>query len=444
MNLKHKLLAGALGLIGLASISIPAQAQTEIQWWHAMAGALGERVNDLAARFNASQKEYKVVPVFKGTYPEAMAAGIAAFRAKNPPHILQVFEVGTATMMSAKGAIVPVHEVMSKNDKAWNANGYIPAVTGYYSDSKGKMLSMPFNSSTTVMYLNNDAFKKAGLDPAKPPKTWRDVQEASLKLRNVAQMPCGYTTGWQSWVHLENFGAWHNLPFATQENGFAGTNTKLVFNDLERVRHISTLSSWAKSGLFTYGGRRNEAEAKFFSGECGMLTSSSAAYANIKKNAKFDFSVVQLPYYEEVAGAPQNTIIGGASLWVMAGKKPAEYNGVARFFEFLASPPIQSEWHQQTGYLPLTVGAYDTTLKAGFYTQNPGTDTSVKQMTNKKPTANSKGLRLGNFVQIRDVIDEELELVWADKKAPKQALDDAVKRGNELLHKFEQVNKGKI
>ncbi len=437
-----KLFAKTALAAALALGSSLAQAQVEVQWWHAMTGALGERVNDFAAKFNASQKDYKVVPVFKGNYAETMAAGIAAYRAKNPPHILQVFEVGTATMMSAKGAIVPVHEIMSKNDKKWNASAYIPAVTGYYTDKSGKMLSLPFNSSTTVMYLNRDAFKKAGLDPDKPPKTWREVQDAALKIRNVALLPCGYTTGWQSWVHLENMSAWHNIPLATKENGFGGLDTTLVFNDLERVRHIALLSSWVKSGLFTYGGRRNEAEAKFFGGECGILTSSSAAYANIKKNAKFDFGVVQLPYYDEVAGAPQNTIIGGASLWVMAGKKPAEYKGVAAFFEYLSKTDVQAEWHQSTGYLPLTTAAYDVTKKSGFYEKNPGTDISVRQMTAKKPTGNSKGIRLGNFVQIRDVIDEELESVWADKKPPKEALDDAVRRGNELLRKFQQVNKG--
>ena len=437
-----KLFAKTALVAALALGSSLAQAQVEVQWWHAMTGALGERVNDFAAKFNASQKEYKVVPVFKGNYAETMAAGIAAFRAKNPPHILQVFEVGTATMMSAKGAIVPVHEIMSKADKKWNASGYIPAVTGYYTDKSGKMLSLPFNSSTTVMYINRDAFKKAGLDADKPPKTWREVQDAALKIRNVAMLPCGYTTGWQSWVHLENMSAWHNIPLATKENGFGGTDTSLIFNDLERVRHIALLSSWVKSGLFTYGGRRNEAEAKFFGGECGILTSSSAAYANIKKNAKFDFGVVALPYYDEVAGAPQNTIIGGASLWVMAGKKPAEYKGVAAFFEYLSKTDVQAEWHQATGYLPLTSAAYDVTKKSGFYEKNPGTDISVRQMTGKKPTGNSKGIRVGNFVQIRDVIDEELEAVWADKKPPKEALDDAVRRGNELLRKFQQVNKG--
>ena len=430
---------GAAALAMLAGlISSGAHAQVEVQWWHAMSGALGDRVGELAKRFNAEQKEFKVVPVFKGSYDETLAAGIAAFRAKNPPHILQVYEVGTATMMAAKGAIKPVYEVMAQANKNWNPNDYVAAVASYYTDKSGKMLSLPFNSSTPVFFYNKDVFKKAGV--ATPPKTWREVQEAAQKSK-AAGAACGFTTGWQSWVMLETMSAWHNQEFATRSNGFEGLDAKLSFNTLMLVRHISLLSSWAKGELFTYAGRRNEPEAKFFNGECAMLTSSSAAYANIKKNAKFEFGVAKLPYYDEETGAPFNTIIGGASLWVMAGKQPAEYKGVARFFEFLSSPVIAAEWHQETGYLPITNAAYLATQKGGFYDRNPGTDISVLQMNSKKPTSLSKGVRLGNFVQIRAIIDEELESVWAGKKAPKEALDEAVKRGNEQLRRFESANK---
>ena len=430
---------GAAALAMLAGlISSGAHAQVEVQWWHAMSGALGDRVGELARRFNAEQKEFKVVPVFKGSYDETLAAGIAAFRAKNPPHILQVYEVGTATMMAAKGAIKPVYEVMAQANKNWNPNDYVAAVASYYTDKSGKMLSLPFNSSTPVFFYNKDVFKKAGV--ATPPKTWREVQEAAKKSK-AAGAACGFTTGWQSWVMLETMSAWHNQEFATRSNGFEGLDAKLSFNTLMLVRHISLLSSWAKGELFTYAGRRNEPEAKFFNGECAMLTSSSAAYANIKKNAKFEFGVAKLPYYDEETGAPFNTIIGGASLWVMAGKQPAEYKGVARFFEFLSSPVIAAEWHQETGYLPITNAAYLATQKGGFYDRNPGTDISVLQMNSKKPTSLSKGVRLGNFVQIRAIIDEELESVWAGKKAPKEALDEAVKRGNEQLRRFETANK---
>jgi sn-glycerol 3-phosphate transport system substrate-binding protein len=416
-----------------------AQAQIEIQWWHSMTGALGDRVNGFANEFNAMQKEYKVVPVYKGAYPESMTAAIAAFRAGNPPHILQVFEVGTATMMAAGKAIKPVYQLMAEAKEPFDPKDYHPAVAGYYTDRKGNMLSMPFNSSTPVFYINKDAFKKAGLDADKAPRTWKEFAAAAEKLKAAGQQ-CVYSTGWPSWVHIENFSAWHNLPIGTQENGIAGFNTEFRINSPQHVAHIEMLADFVKKGLMTYSGRRNEAEARFFSGECAMVTSSSAAQANIRRNAKFDFSVNFLPYNDQIKGAPQNSIIGGATLWVLRGRPAAEYNGVARFFAFLARPGQQAWWHQNTGYLPITRQAYDLSRAQGFYDRNPGTDTAVEQLTLRSPTEHSKGLRLGSFLLIRDHIENELEHVFAARKPAKAALDDAVRHGNELLRQFERAS----
>lgn len=416
-----------------------AHAQTEIQWWHSMAGALGDKVNEIAQKFNASQSQYKVVPVFKGQYDESMTAAIAAYRAGNPPGILQVFEVGTATMMAAKGAIKPVYQLMAEQHEKFDPKAFLPAVTSYYSDTKGHLLSMPFNSSTQVLYINKDAFKKAGLDPNKPPRTWPELEKDAEKLK-AAGMSCAFTTGWQSWVQMESFSAWHNVPFATKENGFGGLATRLEFNGPVQVRHIQNLGNMAKKGLFTYVGRKDEPNGKFSAGDCGMMTQSSGAYANIKANAKFEFGVSPLPYYPDVKGAPQNTIIGGATLWVMNQKNKDVYKGIAKFFTFLSSTDIQLDWHKSTGYVPITLAAYEAAKKEGLYTERPGFDTAIKELTHKPPTPNSKGLRLGNFVQIRNVIDEELESVWSGQKSAKQALDEGVKRGNELLVRFQKTN----
>jgi sn-glycerol 3-phosphate transport system substrate-binding protein len=433
---------GARAILAAALLGLAAQAQavTEIQWWHSMTGANNDRVNAFAKRFNDGQGDYKVTAVYKGQYDESMTAAIAAYRAGNAPALLQVFEVGTATMMSAKGAIKPIYEVMAEAGEKFDPKSYIPAVAGYYTNTKGQMLSFPFNSSTTVFWYNKDAFEKAGLDPNQPPVTWQAVVAAAAKIKASGVLPCAYTTGWQSWVQLESFSAWHNLPFATEQNGFAGKDPKLLFNGPIQVRHIADMQDWAKKGYFTYAGRNNQPEAKFYSGECAMMTTSSAAYGTVKQNAKFKFGVSALPYYADVAGAPQNTIIGGASLWVMGGKSKAEYKGVAKFLTFLSQPELQAEWHQATGYLPITMAAYELTKKSGFYEKNPGTDVSVQQMI-VKTTDKSRGIRLGNFVQIRTIIDEELEDVWSGKKTAKAALDEAVARGNEQINRFARTAK---
>ncbi len=417
-----------------------AQAQVEVQWWHAMGGELGEKLNEIAAGFNAKQSDYKVMPVYKGNYTETMTAAIAAFRAKQQPHIVQVFEVGTATMMAAKGAVYPVYQLMKDAGEPFDHSAYLAAVTGYYTDTEGNMLSMPFNSSTPVLYYNKAAFSKAGLDPANPPTTWPALEEAAKKLQ-AAGIACGFTTGWQSWVQIENFSAWHNIPIGTKSNGFGGLDTELVINNPTHVKHIGQLAEWQKSKIFDYGGRRSDSAPKFYNGECAMYMNSSAAYAGVKKNVTFPFGVAMLPYWPDVSGAPQNSIIGGATLWVLRGHGDNDYKGVARFFSYLSSPAVQADWHQFTGYLPITHAAYDLTRSQGFYDANPGTDTAIKQINYKPPTANSKGLRFGNFVQIRDVINDEMEAIWAGKKTAQQGLDDAVARGNDLLRKFEKANR---
>ena len=434
MSLKKNLAATLL-----ATVAVPALAQTEIVWWHSMGGALGEWVNDVAKEFNGRQKDYKVTPVFKGGYDESMTAAIAAFRAGNAPHVLQVFEVGTLTMMMSKGAIKPVTQLMKEAGQKFDPSVYVPAVAGYYTAPNGDMMSLPFNSSTTVFHYNKDAFKAAGLDPENPPKTWSEVALAAAKLKASGHR-CPFTTSWQSWTQLESFSAWHNTEFATLRNGFNGLGTRLNITTPLHVRHIENLANMAKQGLFVYKGRGNAADATFVSGECAMTTGSSALYGNIKRNAKFASGIGTLPYYPDVTGAPQNTVIGGASLWVMSGKKPEEYKGVAAFFTYLSDPDVQARNHQRTGYLPITTAAFGITEKSGFYKQNPGTDVSVTQMI-RKVTDKSRGIRLGNFVQIRTIIDEEMEQVWSGKKSAKEGLESAKKRGDEMLERFEKANK---
>jgi len=433
--MKLQLSAAALAV----AFALPAQAQTQIQWWHAMSGPLGEWVNDLAKDFNASQKDYVVVPTYKGSYGEAFTAAMAAYRAGNAPDILQVYEVGTATMMAAKGAIKPVGEVMTMGGAKFDNKAYISAVAGYYTAPSGQMLSFPLNSSTTVFYYNKDAFKAAGLDPEKAPKTWPEVVLAAAKLK-ASGHKCPFTTSWISWTQLESFSTWHNVLFATQNNGFGGPSARLAFDSPLHVRHFENLANMAKQGLFVYKGRDNKPDVAFPSGECAMQTGSSGMYSRVSKEAKFAYGISTLPYYPDVQGAPQNTVIGGASLWVMNGKKPETYKGVAAFFNHLSKPEIQSASHKRTGYLPITMASYELTDKSGFYKEKPGTDVAVQQMI-RKTTDKSRGIRIGNHNQIRTIVDEETEQIWTGKKTAKEALGAAVQRGNEQLERFQKANK---
>lgn len=435
-----KSVLGTLLAATLGTAALPAAAATEIQWWHAFTGRLGDLLAEQIDTFNASQDDYVVVGTHKGNYSETLNAGIAAFRAGEQPHILMVFEVGTATMMGAKGAIKPVFEVMEEGGAPFNPEGYLAPVKGYYTTPDGNMLSLPYNSSTPVLYVNRDALTEAGLDPDMDLSTWEQVGGALDKLKEAGS-ECPLTTAWQSWVHLENFSAYHDVSFASKDNGFTALDTELAFNGPMQVAHVQAMGDWAQDGKFYYAGRRNEGGANFRAGECAFFTESSAGYAGVKAEAQFEFEIRPLPYWSEAEGAPQNTIIGGSSLWVLNGHESDEYKGVSQFLSFLSSSDIQAKWHQDTGYLPITTEAYEQTKAEGFYEKNPGTDIAILQMTAKPTTANSKGLRLGNFDQIRGIIDEELEAVWSGDKDAQAALDNAVMRGNQLLRRFEQANR---
>ena len=430
-----------------------AQSAEEIRLWHGMAGAAGAELDRLVARYNASQKEYRVVSFFRGPYDEVLASDIELRRGtRRSPHIVQVQDAGTADMMRS-GVARPLWQLVeesrpkprpksrSKPKPALEAK-YLPTVAAYFSDAEGRLLALPFTAATPLLYYNRDVFRQAELDPEQPPKTWYEVAK-TLGVLVESGESCGLTTAWQSWVLVENMSAWHNQRFATQGNGmFAGTangmaatgksEARLAFNTRLMVRWVSMLSSWRKAGYFSYSGRNDEAEARFASGECAMLTSSSAAEARLRRRAGFDMGVAQLPYYDDFDNAPQNTLAGGSALWVLAGASAAQYRGVASFFAYLSRPQVQADWHERSGNLPLTTAAYELARKQGFYETHPGQEIAVRQLL-AKPTEESAGIRLGRFRFIRGIIDEELESVWNDKKTPLDALNAAVQRGNLLL-----------
>jgi sn-glycerol 3-phosphate transport system substrate-binding protein len=425
--------------VAALSLARPAAAATDIALWHAMSGELGRQLDKLAADFNASQSDYRIVPAYKGNYTETVTAAIFAFRSRSQPAIVQVNEVATATMTAARGAIYPVFSLMRDQGEPFSLNDYLPAVSGYYTDVSGNLLSFPFNSSTPILYYNKTMFRDAGLDPETAPKTWPELGAAAKRLRERGAV-CGFTTSWPSWIHVENFSAFHNLPLATRTNGFAGLDAELTINNPVLVKHVAQLAEWQKTKLFDYSGRGQAAEPRFQNGECGIFIGSSATRADIKANSKFEVGYGMMPYWPDVAGAPQNSIIGGATLWVLRDRPREEYKGVARFFAYLSQPGVQAAWHQNTGYLPITRAAFELTRAQGFYERNPGFAISYEEITLHPPTENSKGVRLGSFVLIRGVIEDELEEAFAGQKSAQVALDAAVERGNKLLRQFERAS----
>ena len=420
------LLAGAAG----------AQTKTEIQFWHAMEGQLGEAVSELVNRFNQSQGEFEVKAVFKGTYPEVQAAAIAAYRQKNPPHIVQISDIGTQSMLLSD-AVVPIYRLMKQQEIAVNWAGFIETVTTYYS-REDKLYSMPFNASTPILYCNKAIFRKAGLGDT-PPATWQEVEAASRKILASGTATCGFTTPVLSWALIENTFPWHDQPLATNQNGRTGLDTRLLINSDFGRMHIGALARWQKENIFSYAGQEKKMD-QFINGDCAMLLQSSAFIGDFNKSLTFDWGTGQLPHWGPPY-AKANTSLGGASLWVLRGHEPADYRGVAQFMKFLIEPTQQKWLATTTGWLPITKEAVKSLEDDSFYKKNPEKWTAVSQLLNAKPTSNSRGLRLGNFLQVREVIELELENICNGKKSVKDGLDAAVSRGNAILREF-KVNHG--
>ncbi len=417
-------------------------APIEIHWWHAMRGSRGETVDKIVKAFNDSQTEYRVVATLKGEYDEVVNAGIAALRAGKQPHIIQSFEVGTQTMMMS-GSIYPVYQLMKDKGYDIDWSGYLQAVMSYYMDADGNLMSMPFNSSTPVMFYNLELFKKAGIEPLSKsePISWDQLGEITGKLVK-AGVPGGMVAAWQSWTLVENYSAIQNMPFASKANGYEGLDCELLINNEKQVHHIARLKSWMADKRFIYGGQKYQGpKAEFMAQNVGVYIDSVSAIAALQSSVKdFHWDAAPLPV-ESWMKEPQNSIIGGASLWVFKGHKDKDYGGVAAFLNYLARTDVQVLWHRETGYFPITMKAYEQLKTDGFYQEFPYQEVGILQLNRRNPTKISRGLRLGYFIQIRNIIDEELEQVWNGTKTPKDAMDSAVARSNQKLREFEAIYK---
>jgi len=434
-------LASCIALV--SALAVPtAFGATDIELWHSMDGAAGQQLGRIADDFNSSQSAYRVVPAFKGSSREAFDAGLAAQRSGHGPHILQVDDSLRGKAASLPRAFTPVYQVLQQARETLSASAFVPVIANESLDQRGRLLSLPFDSSTPVLYYNRDAFTAAGLDPDKAPRTWLKVQEAALKVVDSETAPCGFTTDQPAWVHMENLLAWHNEPFASVQNGPRGKEVRLVFNTRLMILHVGLLSSWVHSGLFRYFGRGKEGEQKFAAGECAMLTGSSGSIADIQRKAKFHVGVGAMPLYEDFPAAPSSALPGGGSLWVMAGKKKPEYVGVGKFLAYVSRPAVQAEWHQATGYLPTTEVAFKSVRKEGYPERHPGAEVALNELSGD-PGARAKMTRFEQASAIRSIVDDELEAAWTRRKTPKDAVDAAVERGNQFLRTLLHAPKGK-
>lgn len=436
----QKLAAAALALAATAGSA--SAEKIKFEYWYGLTGDLGAVVAETCNRFNASQDQFEAVCVGQDGYDKAVQNTIAAFRAGKHPTLLQSFDAGTADLMLS-GEFYPVHQMMADHGITIDWTNYFPGIANYYADSKGNFVSMPFNSSTPVYYYNADHFAKAGI--AEAPLTWEGM-EAAFKALKASGIDCPYAYAPEVWIDLEQFSMAHNVPVASNDNGYAGLDTELLFNTTLHVKHMENIQRWLSEGLAQM---RTQASGKtardsFVEGECSIFFSSIADHNTVHKlKPAFAWDVQMIPVYEGTER--HNTVVGGASLWVLSGKTADEYKAAAAYLQFLATPESEEFWVSNTGYIPVTKTGYEALLAKGFYDKAPykNRDIALKSLTFTEPTNLTRGIRLGGMIQIRAEWKAEVEAALAGQKSMKEALDTAVARGNEILARFAQTYAGK-
>jgi sn-glycerol 3-phosphate transport system substrate-binding protein len=407
-----------------AAVSSSAQGAVAIEVWHSLEGNAAIEFSRLAQQFNDSQADYVVMPLYRGTEREAVEAAFAAQKTGQGPHLLQVDDSLRATLSASPKAFVPLQQVMERAKQPFSAK-FMPLIGDASMDARGRLVSLPFTASTPVLFFNKDALKEASIGPEEPLRTWLNVQAVALKLADSG-VACPFTTEEPAWLHVENLLVRHNEPFATGQ----GRQQRAAFNTRLMILHIGLLSSWVQSDLFRWFPGHDEAARKFAAGECAILAGSSDSLADIRRDSAFELGVAPLPMHDDFPGAKPNVLPRGASLWVMSGRKAPEYTGAAKFLAWLSQPEAQAQWHQATGYLPVTQAGVDLSREQGYYDRDPEARIAVQELlaSNVGP-AN----RFARAASVRSVVDEELAAVWTRRKTPMEGVADALDRANKLL-----------
>lgn len=364
------------------------------------------RLEPLIDRFNSQNKDVDVRLVRR-------------VEGQPPRQLNLVTREEHSRFVASKAKFKSLYDVMREAKLPLDASKLSHELRAGLTDSKGRLFALPVAFSTPVLYINKAAFRKAGLDPESPPKSWAETQEVAGKLA-ASGSRCPFTTSWPAWVLIDNMSALNGADVSDGKG-------RLNFNGLVQIKHVAMMATWSKSHYFSYFGRRDEADRRFSAGECGMLTSSSALFASLTNDKSLEVGVSALPYHDDVRGAPHNTLADGASLWVGGGLSREETKGVAKFVNYVLGPEVQVELTAAGGFLPMTPVARATAGSKLLGADMAGLKVAFDTLGGK---ASPPLVRVSQIESVRTIVEEELESVWEDKKPAKQALDDAVRRGN--------------
>lgn len=394
------------------AVALPLAGAQEVTVRHSLQGKALDALATMTLKFNDAQKG-KAKVVLQNT--DALTPQL---RAQLPTAAL--FDLDESThYFATRPRFVPFHQLIRDTGEKISFSDFYPQISDAISDSSGRMQALPMGMAIPVLFRNKDYFVKAGLDPEKAPTTWAQVQEIAGKLYD-AGYECPLTSTYFARLHAENVSTQHG-------QGVAGKGDKPVLNTLINVKHLALLTSWQKSHYFHYYGPHREAESKFLSGECAMITADSTLFSRLSPTEGVHAGASPLPYHDDTyTMTPDKVLPEGASLWTVAGKKKDEYKLLARYIKFLLEPQNQRDWVKATAYLPMSKSAMVALKDAGAF--SPAILAAAeKRLSN---TQKDSGV-IRNEVsrsRMRRILDEEVETVWANKKPAKQALDDAMQR----------------
>lgn len=409
----------------------------EVEFWHSMTGAAnGPTLDTIISQYNAlpeNQGKVTVKGVFQGTYDELIAKYKAAAQTGGTPTMSQVYDIGSRFMIDS-GTITPMQNFIDA--EKFDVSDIQPNVAGYYTiDSK--LYSMPFNTSVPVFYYNKDVFKKAGLDPEKPPTTIAEIRAAAeqIKAKNAAQYP--FTAAIYGWLVEQEIAANGDL-YCSPDNGRgSGSATQMSFDNPNAVEFIQWWDQMVADGLSTNIGRdTQQAQQVFSSGASGMTLESTGALGGFVKTAQFEVGV---GFYPKVKPSDFGPAIGGASIWIM-GKdhSEAEQQAAWGFVKYLSSPEVQAQWHVSTGYFPISKGALNQPADVEYRNTVPQFNVAVDQLSSTKLTTATQGCAAGIMPQSRKAVEDALEKVLTTDADAQATLTAAAQSVTTLLTEYNQ------
>ena len=424
---KLKTLIGSAALALGLSLNAPGAGAVELSMYYpvAVGGPLTKIVDGMVADFMKANPDIKVNAIYAGNYNDARIKALAALKSGKPAQLSVMFSIDIYELIE-QGAIVAFDDIVeTAEEKAWLKKFY-PALMEN-GMTQGKVWGIPFQRSTIVMYYNKDAFRDAGLDPAKPPATWGELVSMGKKL---VKKSGGQTMRWGAMIPSTGYPYWM-FGALTKQNGQVLMNADGNKTYFDAPATVEALQFWhdlgnkhgvMPSGTIEWGTLRKN----FLEGTTAIMWHSTGNLTVVKKRAKFDFGVAMLP-----ASKGRGTPTGGGNFYIFKKSSPAERKAAMKLIRFLTQPQRAAEWSMKTGYIGTRPDAYETDALKKYVVSFPPAAVARDQL--KFATAELSTYQTG---RVRKLLDDAIQAALVGTKSPQNALGSAQKQADRLLKRY--------